>query len=245
MRRPRQYSEEGIYHTYARGINKQVIFYDSDDKEYMLCLIKKIAKKYSINVHTYILMDNHLHLEITDPLKNLSKFMGQICSLYAKYFNKKYDRVGSLFQSRFGSEIIESIIRFINCCRYIIQNPEKAGICKAKKYRWSSYDLYKLNESWISRDYLLEYFGNTNNLYDFFEKDSDMEFMDLELRPSEQNEYYANKIKKILKIDNPMIPLGWKREKIIEGVRKLRKAGLSMRLIARMTGVSMKLIRDS
>ncbi|MCQ2587340.1 MAG: transposase [Treponema sp.] len=243
MRKPREYCEEGLYHTYARGINKQNIFFEREDKDFMLKLIYKYAKKYKIKIHTYVLLDNHFHLEMKDPHKNLSKYMGLICSLYARYFNKKYDRIGHLFQDRFGSNVVNSKKKFLECFRYILQNPENAGICKASEYEWSSYHLYKDKDSPIYKDLLFEYLGSIENLYNYVKEKATMEFIDLELRPSEKIEACINKMRKILHRENTLVPPDWSKEKIGKEIRKLRKAGFSINIIARYTGISRGIIQ--
>lgn len=245
MRKPRQYSKTGFYHTYARGNNKQNIFYDDNDRKYFLFLLKKFSKKFNIRIHSYTLMENHFHLQIEDIEENISIFMGTLCSVYARYFNKKYDRIGHLFQARFGSEIINSKTNFIECFRYILQNPEIAGICETNKYEWSSYKLYKDSNSFIFRHLLLEFFNTYEAIEQYLKTITKKRFIDLELRPSEFREFQINKIMKILNRNTPIIPPEWPKEKIMASIRKLRKAGFSIRSIARITGVSRKLAEQS
>jgi len=69
--------------------------------------------------------------------------MKRITVSYVRYFNKKYKRVGHLFQDIFRSEVIEQDSYLLCLARYIHQNPVKAGIVqKAADYKWSSYHGY-------------------------------------------------------------------------------------------------------
>lgn len=243
MRKPRKYSKKGFYHTFSRGVNKQNIFYDDDDRNYFLDIVFKYADKYNIGIHTYVLMDNHFHLEFEDPDKNISKFMGLICSLYARFFNKKYDRTGHLFQERFGSECIEDIERLLDCCRYILRNPEAAGICKTEKYKWSSYKLYKKSKPRIRTSIILSQFNTIEKFYEFLEKENKSMFLDIEFRPSEKKKNIEKKIALIIGRDNPMIPPEWSLDKISISLKKLIAAGYSINTISRVTGVCKGLIR--
>jgi putative transposase len=66
---------------------------------------------------------------------------------YAYYFNKKYSRVGHIFQDRYRSESIENDAYLLSVIRYIHNNPVKAVITKrSEDYAWSSYNKY-LNPS--------------------------------------------------------------------------------------------------
>ena len=65
------------------------------------------------------------------------------------YFNKKYERIGHLFQDRYFHKIIEDNDYFRNTIRYIHNNPEKAKLVTKEKYEWSSYKEYISNDSSI------------------------------------------------------------------------------------------------
>ena len=71
-------------------------------------------------------MDNHYHLLVETTSENLSLFMRQINSNYAKYFNKKYKRTGYLWQGRYSSWYITSEQYLYDLFRYIEHNPIEA-----------------------------------------------------------------------------------------------------------------------
>jgi len=86
-------------------------------------------------------MDNHIHL-LVEPKADgsLSKVMEDTSKAYAKYFNKKYGRVGHVFQGRFKSFLVQQERYFFACSRYIDLNPVKAGlVSEPKDYSWSGY----------------------------------------------------------------------------------------------------------
>ena len=141
-RRPREYSNIKVYHIIIRGIDKQDIFYDEDDKVKFIDIIKDTKEKYNYEIYSYCLMNNHVHLIVYDKEKQISKIMQSIQVSYSFFFNKKYERVGHLFQNRFFSKKIEDREYLKVVCRYIHQNPQKAGIGKTENYKWSSYMEY-------------------------------------------------------------------------------------------------------
>ena len=93
----------GYHHIINKGVEQRDIFIEEKDFKYFLHLLCQNSKNFDIQVHNYCLMNNHYHLLIELKKENLSKFMRQINSKYAIYFNKKYKRTGHLWQGRFKS----------------------------------------------------------------------------------------------------------------------------------------------
>jgi len=87
-------------------------------------------------------MNNHVHLVIREQKEPISRIVKKITTSYAYYFNAKHKRVGHLFQDRYKSETIEDEPYLLSVIRYVHNNPEKAGITKKEKYKWSSYSNY-------------------------------------------------------------------------------------------------------
>lgn len=136
-------SATGYYHIYNRGVGKQILFESTKDFLCFLKLMKEKAEEYNIEFLAYCLMENHFHFLLNDFDGHLAEFMRDLCSKYAIYFNKKYDRTGHLFEDRYHSICVENESYLLVLFRYILQNPEKAGIAKTENYRWSSYPEHK------------------------------------------------------------------------------------------------------
>ena len=159
----REFSNSKIYHIIIKGIDESTIFYDDEDRNVFLNKLKISKKKYKYKVLTYCLMSNHVHLVISIENENLSKGIQSLIIRYASYFNKKYDRKGPFVQNRFNSKKVESQRYFLEVCRYVHRNPEKAGIEKTDKYKWSSYHEYIGKEKIIDKRFLMHYLGNDIN----------------------------------------------------------------------------------
>lgn len=139
-RHPRILSTIGFEHVMLRGVNKQVIFYDNSDRRKFLKSLRNARDKGEFTLHAYCLMDNHVHLLIQKGKEAVGESVKRFAVSYSGYFNKKYERVGPLFQGRFRSVPVETEGEYLNVIRYILQNPVKAGMCKrASEYRWSNY----------------------------------------------------------------------------------------------------------
>ncbi len=130
MPRRKRSNENGYYHLINRGVEKRKVFLDSADHVTFLKLIDELKPVNNFNIHAYCLMDNHYHLLMEIKIKNLSTIMQQLNYSYANYFNKKYTRVGHLWQGRFKSWTINDEYYFHTVKRYIEQNPVRAGIVK-------------------------------------------------------------------------------------------------------------------
>ena len=151
------------YHIMIRGVNKEIIFGDDDDKRKFLQILKYYQSKYEIESFAYCLMDNHVHLLIKSQ-ENFNKFMQCIQTVYAAYFNKKYKRIGHLFQDRFKSIPVEEEKYLLECVRYIHQNPVKAKISSISEYPWSSYNEYIKKSKLINPEIVLNLFSNDRKI---------------------------------------------------------------------------------
>lgn len=149
---PRIKGEFTTYHIILRGNEKKNIFLNSEDKERFLETLYRMKEKYNFLIFAYCLMDNHLHLIIYDNGNDISLIMKSINVSYVIYFNRKYKRVGHLFQDRYKSEIVDNDIYLLELSKYIHNNPVKAGIVKnAIEYKWSSFRQY-VDDNYYSKN---------------------------------------------------------------------------------------------
>ena len=159
----RIFSNSKVYHIILKGIDSQTIFYDDQDRNFFLKQISITKNEFNYIVYAYCLMVNHVHLVIKCEDIFLSKAMQSLLVRYVSYFNRKYKRTGPLMQNRFKSKNIEYEKYFIDLCRYVHRNPEKAGISLTQDYEWSSYKEYIGREKIFNKDILLYFFDNNIN----------------------------------------------------------------------------------
>jgi len=128
----------GYHHIYNRGVERRFVYEEDADKEKFLELLCEVSDHYGFTVHAYVLMDNHYHLLIENEKENLSAGMRQINALYAQYFNKKYERVGHLWQDRYKSWCVLDETYLFTLFKYFEANPIEAGLCeRAGEYTWT------------------------------------------------------------------------------------------------------------
>jgi REP element-mobilizing transposase RayT len=132
--------ENALYHVTTRGVDRQRIVRDDIDCEHWVASLSDAVRATGTVVHAWCLMTNHNHLLIQTPLGNIAAAMQRLNSSYALMHNKRHGRVGHLFQGRYHSLLIERDEHLLECARYVVLNPVRAGVCDSpERWRWSSY----------------------------------------------------------------------------------------------------------
>ena len=99
------------YHVIQRGNNRQHIFVSAADRELMRDLLAENATQFDVAIHAYVLMDNHFHLLVTpQTAQSLPKMMQSVGRRYVRYFNDKQGRSGTLWEGRYKSALVLSLI---------------------------------------------------------------------------------------------------------------------------------------
>ncbi len=179
------------FHIYNRGNKKDNIFLDESDFRFFLRRLKQhlfpeeknesrlvLMPKDSFSLISYCLMPNHFHLLLRQNLDTpTSKLLLRVCTSYSKYFNKKYDKVGHIFQDQFKQVTIgdNDYLKWLSC--YIHQNPKVAGIVKKPEhYKWSSYldFIGKESNSMCDKEIVLSQFKNNKDFENFTKSSYDI-----------------------------------------------------------------------
>ena len=127
----RVWFEGATYHITARGNRKEEIFRDKRDYNVYLNIMEESIeyyKDYNYKILSYCLMSNHIHFIIESDIEPLGVLISRSHSVYTRYFNRKYDYVGHLFQGRYFSELIKDEKQLLDASRYVHLNPVKAKI---------------------------------------------------------------------------------------------------------------------
>jgi REP element-mobilizing transposase RayT len=161
-REPRIRTEELPYHVTSRGIRRLLVFEDALDYAKFEQLLGRVVKKHDWPVHAYCQMPNHFHLALHTPECDISEGMWWLNGMYARWFNERHGYSGHVFESRFGTELIESNAHLLNVASYVPLNPVRAGLCRRpEQWRWSSYRVAtgRSTSSWLDPNWLLAQFG--------------------------------------------------------------------------------------
>ncbi|KYZ76132.1 hypothetical protein AXX12_06730 [Anaerosporomusa subterranea] len=175
-----------LYHIIARGNNREVVFHDGDDKSKYLALVERYKQKYQFHLYAYAIMDNHVHLLGGVADEPLSKIMQGIQQSYTQYYNRKYDRVGHVFEQRYKAKLCNSDQYLVSLLRYIHQNPLKAGTSQTC---WTSHPAYQTgNSNIVDTEFILSMLSNnkTKAIQKY------MEYMEVELSEIQQTETFEH-----------------------------------------------------
>ncbi|WP_026520405.1 transposase [Butyrivibrio sp. FCS006] len=241
-RRARSMSESGYMHIVVRGIGKQILFEDRQDFKHFLNRLERFCLETEVKICAYCLMDNHVHLLVHGESSSTILLMKKMGVSYSEYYNKKYDRVGHLFQNRYLSEKIESEKYFLAVFRYILQNPERAKICKSSEYRWSSYSLYNDPPEFIDLSLIKLMLGDYEHYREFVACESDEQCLDY-VKAKHDDEWAKEELKKCLSISSGTVLQKYCRIDRDNALSRLKERGLSIRQIERLTGINRSTIQ--
>ncbi|MDO8573842.1 MAG: transposase [Candidatus Daviesbacteria bacterium] len=166
------FANDEIYHVFNRGVEKRPTFTDRREqnrailamnfyrfveppvklsrfltipKEDQMKLWEGLKKdnRILVEIICFCLMPNHFHIMLKQKVENgISSFISNFTNSYTKYFNKKHDRIGPLFEGIFKAVRIESEEQLIHTSRYIHLNPVSSFLIEPEgleSYEWSSY----------------------------------------------------------------------------------------------------------
>lgn len=247
-RKARKISSTNTYHIMLRGINRQQIFFDTEDYLAFLHVLSHYKAICGYQLYAYCLMGNHIHLLIRTETEPLEQVMKRLGAAFVYWYNIKYRRTGHLFQDRYRSEVIETEAVFMVVLRYILMNPVKAGFCRVpEEYPYSSATEYMCSEKGITDTEAAFELMNSETFRNYIFTDNNDQCMDLDENPPGRCTDSAAK-EMILKEFGTFFPKPGKpkdRETFYRSVRKLLSSGISIRQLSRLTGISKKIIEKS
>jgi putative transposase len=118
------------------------IFASDVDRMDFLALLKGIADTSAWRCHAYCLMTTHYHVVIEATREHISFGMHQLNGRYAMRFNRRHGRRGHLFESRFSAWVIRDDAHLEATCRYVLDNPARAGLARLEPWPWAALDPY-------------------------------------------------------------------------------------------------------
>lgn len=231
-RQSRNLGRSGWAHLIVRGINRENLFYDDEDFRHFADTLQRFEKEPGFELAAWCLMSNHVHLLLFSEDGDFALFMKKVAVSYASYYNKKYDRVGHLFQDRFRSEPISDDRQLLTVARYIYRNPQKAGICDAADYEYTMLR---------SDGVLAGFFDTPQQLHEYLQTDNNDICMEYD-SGSADNDVLAM-ITELTGDSNPQGLQGMERDRRNDVLRELKKRGVSVRTISRITGINRNIVQ--
>jgi len=191
-------ASDSFYHVYTRGHSRRRIFLDEQDYLYFLKLLERYLasdetrNQYGVpypnfynkvELAAFCLLPRQLHLLVYQHQPGaLTAFMRSLMTSYSRYFNARYKRSGSLFESRYRASRITDDLYLEHVTRYIHLAPKGW-----KSYEYSSlpYYLQQVEVSWLRPQRILDSFSSTSEYVRFMEDRAEnkkmMDILKLEL----------------------------------------------------------------
>ena len=163
-RKKRIHVPNSSYHCMLRGNNGHDIFQKESDLCRLSLLLQEGIERYDHRILGFCFMSNHIHLVIQVRHTPLSKIIQNFTFRYARYINKKYKKIGHLFQGRFKSILVNDSRYLLELIRYVHLNPIRAKLVKKPEdYFWSGHQTYIGNDpfQWVSPLKVLKRFDET------------------------------------------------------------------------------------
>lgn len=143
-RQARKFSATGFYHIVCAGAERQNLFHDDEDYQCMLLNLYRLKMDMKFELHAYSLMPNRMHLLIKEKkTEDISLIMKRLMTRFAIFYNRKYQRNGSIMTNRYKSEPVSLDTQYMAILQYVHQSPLKARLVnKMDDYQYCSYQEY-------------------------------------------------------------------------------------------------------
>lgn len=186
-------------HIYNKGVEKRILFNDEEDNVVFLGFLKdylsapqhpdSLKKAFEVHGRTfqgtphqpknyfnqvellaYSLMPDHFHLILHQKtLGSLESFIRSLCTRYSIYYNKKYQRTGSLFEGPYKSVQITDELRLLHLTRYLHSTSKYSSYAEYLGKRETSWVETKVVQSFFEK-MKTELFKETDSYKDLVEK---------------------------------------------------------------------------
>ena len=188
-RKPRIEIAGGLFHIITRGNNRRRIFRSHDDYLKFLLFLESQKAKRPFYLYAYCLMPNHVHLLAEMQDDPISRVMQALLTAYSQYHNRKYRKVGHLFQGRYKAILCQTDRYLAELVRYIHLNPVRAKmVARAEDYEYSGHRSYLGLDSsgLVDAEPVLRHFGaNKKKAVEVY-----TQFVNAALGQQSQSEYY-------------------------------------------------------
>ena len=249
----RKPSKGNVYHIFARGVGRRIVFEDEADFTCFMDLMDRY-KTDAIRIFAWCLMDNHFHLLLEGSLEDIGCYLQKVQSMYARVYNSRYGHSGHVFQGRFGSRPVETDEQLMIVVRYIHENPAAARIGETAGYAWSSYQEYMGSPYLCDTSFVLGICGSQKAFRLFHEGpqpelpksccfDDEDESGEGSRGSSALPDGYAMQVaEEALGARWRLLSEGTSKDARNEALRALHLAGLTYRQIERLTGIGVGII---
>lgn len=158
---------------------KQLALPDTDYKtrDKILRILRLNNFNDSLSLLAYCLIPNHFHFLVKQKWEDtIDKFMNSLCTRYSMFFNRKYSRIGPLFQGVYKAVLVESEEQLLHLSRYIHKQAiiDSQGLA-SQIPQPSSYPNYlgQISQEWVQPGEILNSFKSRASYQSFVEEQKD------------------------------------------------------------------------
>ena len=172
-RKPRLFAPGVLYHVIVRGNQRQRTFLSAADYQTYLEKLAQYRRHYDVTIHAYCLMPNHVHLLLECGKTPLGKFMQGLQQSYTQSYNRRYRKVGHLFQGRYKAIVCQKDAYLLQLVRYIHLNPLRSNLAnRPQDYGYSGEQAYRSGKSTTILDprLVLKMLGGTTGYKKFIQE---------------------------------------------------------------------------
>lgn len=139
-RKPVIYSDVHPYHIRVRSNNRNWFDLPPEDCFDVFCrVLKKTKEGYGLEIHAFVMMNNHVHMIASTPSANISECMRYFMTEASRGLRIKTKRINHVFGGRYKWTLIEDPDYYSSCLKYIYRNPVRADITSlVELYAWSN-----------------------------------------------------------------------------------------------------------
>jgi len=175
-RKPRLFAPGILYHVIVRGNQRQKTFLGPADYQIYLEKLTQYRRQHEVTIYAYCLMPNHVHLLLECGKTPLGKFMQGLQQSYTQYYNRKYKKVGHLFQGRYKAILCQKDAYLLELIRYIHLNPVRSKLAnRPQDYRYTGDPAYRTAKATAILDphAVLKMLGGTSGYKKFIHEGQD------------------------------------------------------------------------
>jgi REP element-mobilizing transposase RayT len=166
-----EFRQGQYYHVYNRGVGRQSIFREESNYLYVLGLLKLYCSELDVAVIAYCLMPNHYHLLLRqDGDEPVGLIPQRVFNSYTKAYNKRYDRIGTLFEGRYRAICVDNDSYLLHLCRYVHANPVKdALVSRLEDWPYSNFFEWvgMRSGALVDRSFVTEHFSEIGDYVQF------------------------------------------------------------------------------
>jgi len=141
MTKSRNFQTGRTYHVTHRCHDRDFLLGKAVDRRQYMNLMWRARCEWDVSILSYILTSNHVHLLLSAPeIGELSGFMAHVSGGMARHYNRRKERAGSFWESRYRTTLVQDGVHLSRCLFYIEMNMVRAGVVShPSKWGWSSF----------------------------------------------------------------------------------------------------------